>query len=89
MKRYAPFQLPAYRGPYKMLEQRKNDVICKDLINSAVNPFLVDNFKILHGSDDDAYKMAMLDADHQRQNLAYRGDRILNSARRWSLKFVC
>ena len=81
--------LPAYRGPYKVLEQRKNDVICKDLINGAVNPYPVDRLKIFHGSDDDAYKMAMLDADQfvVDRILAYRGDPEQRTSMEFEVRF--
>ena len=82
--------LPAYPGPYKVLEQRKNDVICKDLINGAVNPYPVDRLKIFHGSDDDAYKMAMLDADQfvVDRILAYRGDPEQRTSMEFEVRFA-
>jgi len=77
---------PHFAGPYRVIQQVKNDVQCKHLSMMKVETFFVSNLKMFHGSEDDAKKAAMLDADHYlvRVIRAWKGDR----ERRTSMKFL-
>ena len=66
-------------GPYQVVQQDKNDVICKDLVSGSImthKPFHVENLKLFEGTDSDAYAQALLDREQFviREFLAYRGD---------------
>jgi hypothetical protein len=65
-----------YSGPYVVLTQRKNDVSCRHRATGQVKEFFVGDLKLFVGNDEEALKMAMLDADQfvVDKFLAYKGD---------------
>jgi hypothetical protein len=77
---------PHFAGPYRVIQQYKNDVKCKHLSTMKVETFFVSNLKLFHGSLEAAKEAAMLDADHYlvREVKAWKGDR----DRRTSMKFL-
>ena len=67
---------PRYEGPFKVIRQRNNDVECRHLVGDFITTLHVSRLKLFHGSQDDAYKMALLDNDQfvVKQVVAYRGE---------------
>ena len=52
-----------YKGPYEMLRQVKDEVEGRHLALGSIKLLLVERLKIFVGSKDDAFKLAMEDAD--------------------------
>jgi hypothetical protein len=52
-----------YKGPYEVLRQVKDEVKCRHLALGSIKQLLVERLKLFVGSKDDAFKLAMEDAD--------------------------
>ena len=52
-----------YAGPYEVIQQYKNDVECRHLVMGNVTRLHVTRLKLFVGTRDEAYKVALLDAD--------------------------
>ena len=52
-----------YKGPYEVLRQVKDEVEGRHLALGSIKLLLVERLKIFVGSKDDAFKLAMEDAD--------------------------
>jgi hypothetical protein len=80
-------------GPFQVVSQHKNDVICKDLVSGAImtkKSFFVGDLKIFDGNDQEAYDQALLDRDQFviRRFLAYRGDPMTRTNVEFEVEFV-
>lgn len=82
--------LPKFKGPYRVLSQRKNDVECKDLIHGNIQFFHVNRLKIFHGTEQDARDAAQLDNDQYELDriLAYRGDPEQRTTMEFEIRFA-
>ncbi len=67
---------PKFIGPYTVLEQVKNTVSCRHVIQGYIKEFDVERLKIFHGDLEEAKRVALIDSDQYviKQILAYRGD---------------
>ena len=65
-----------YTGPYEVIQQYKNDVECRHLVMGNVKVLHVTRLKLFLGTRDEAYKVALLDADQFviQQIHYWRGD---------------
>ena len=65
-----------FAGPFEVIEQLKNDIKCKHVVLGTEREFYVGNVKLFQGSRDEAYELALLDADQYQIShfAAYRGD---------------
>ena len=65
-----------FLGPYQVIQQRKNDVECKHLVMGTIKWFHVTRLKMFHGTEEEGYKAALLDADQHviRRILRWKGD---------------
>ena len=54
---------PSFSGPYQVVSQYKNDVMCKDLIHGSIEPLDVARLKPFIGTYRQAHDMAKLDQD--------------------------
>ena len=52
-----------YKGPYEVLRHVKDEVECRHLALGSIKQLLVERLKLFVGSKDDAFKLAMEDAD--------------------------
>jgi len=52
-----------YKGPCEVIQQCKNDVECRHLVVGNVTWLHVTRLKLIVGNREDAYKVALLDAD--------------------------
>ena len=77
---------PIFLGPYKVIQQRDNDVECKHLTLGTVKTFHVSRLKIFHGTFDAARRVALLDGDqHELESIiGYIGD----PAKRLAMQFL-
>jgi hypothetical protein len=82
--------LPRYAGPFEVLMQRKNDVECRHLVQGGIKTFFVGTLKPFFGSRDDAFKLAMVDADQHviDKILAYRGDPLKRLSTSFLVRFM-
>jgi len=67
---------PKFSGPYKVIQQLKNDIEAKHLVQGGIKFLHVSRVKIFHGTEEEAYEMAKLDMDQFLilEISAYRGD---------------
>eukprot|EP01042_Synura_sphagnicola_P005257 gene5257-biopygen5596 len=67
---------PRFAGPFKVISQYKNDVQAQHLSSGEAKTLHVSRLKLFHGSEQDAFNMAMLDRDQYLVQAiqAYRGD---------------
>jgi hypothetical protein len=79
-----------YSGPYIVLTQRKNDVSCRHRATGQVKEFFVGDLKLFIGNDDEALRMAMLDADQfvVDKFLAYKGDPMSRLSMEFLVRFA-
>jgi hypothetical protein len=86
---------PKFAGPYEVINQHKNDVQCKDMIQGEVKKFHVERLKLFHfeGSPEDmkkeAFRLAQIDNDQHVVNriVAYRGDIGLRSTMEFEVEY--
>jgi hypothetical protein len=67
---------PKWYGPWRVLSQVTNSVLCRHLATGETKKLHVDRLKIFHGSESVAFDAAMRDQDQYllASILAYRGD---------------
>jgi hypothetical protein len=65
-----------FAGPFEVITQVKNDVKCKHVVLGTEREFYVGDVKLFYGSREDAYQLALNDADQYEIShfAAYRGD---------------
>ena len=80
---------PQFEGPFKVIKQRNNDVECRHLVGDFVTSLHVSRLKLFHGTETDAYKMALLDNDQfvVKRVLAYRGEPITRTTMEFEVEF--
>ena len=80
---------PKFMGPYKVLKQIKNDIECKHVVLGSIFKFNVENVEPFWGSDEEAYKVALLDHDQfvVRAVLAYKGDPLTRTTTSFLVNF--
>ena len=78
-----------FLGPYRVIQQRKNDVECRHLVMGTVKWFHVTRLKMFHGSEEDGYKAALLDADQHviRRILRWKGDPMKRTTMEFKVEF--
>jgi hypothetical protein len=78
-----------FLGPYRVLQQRKNDVECRHLVLGTIKWFHVTRIKMFHGTEDDGYQTALLDADQHviRQLLHWKGDPMKRTTMEFQVEF--
>jgi len=85
-----PHKLGApYSGPYEVLSQYKNDVSCKHIVLGTHRVFYVETLKMFFGSYEDAYALALQDADQfvVAHFIAYRGDPLTRTTVEFFVEF--
>ena len=78
-----------FLGPYKVIQQRKNDVECKHLVMGTIKWFHVTRLKMFHGTEAEGYKAALLDADQHviRRILRWKGDPMKRTTMEFKVEF--
>jgi len=78
-----------FLGPYKVIQQRKNDVECRHLVMGTVKWFHVTRLKLFHGSERDGYNAALLDADQHVIRCIHRwkGDPMTRTSMEFKVEF--
>jgi hypothetical protein len=72
-KDHLPSKLtPRYSGPFRVLEQRNNDIKCIHVVTHDIKVFHVSRVRPFFGSESAAYEVAKLDKD-QYQIISIRG----------------
>jgi hypothetical protein len=79
-----------YKGPFEVIQQVKDEVECRHLCLTHIVWFLVERLKLYVGSKDDAYKLAMEDADQYLVNrvIAWRGDPNTRTTMEFEVEFA-
>jgi hypothetical protein len=74
-----------YKGPYEVIRQVKDEVEVRHLALGSIQRLLVERLKIFVGSKEEAFKLAMEDADQYLVNriTAWNG----NPAKRTEMEF--
>jgi len=80
---------PAYSGPYKVISQRNNDVECRHIVGDFIRVFHVSRIKLFHGTEEEAYRIALLDNDQYVINriTAYRGEPLTRTTMSFEVHF--
>ena len=52
-----------FSGPFEVISQLQNDVTCRHMASGVVKVLHVSRLKVFHGSPQEAFNMAILDAD--------------------------
>jgi len=78
-----------FLGPYRVIQQRKNDVECKHVVMGTIKWFHVTRLKKFHGTEKDAYQAALLDADQHvvRRILRWKGDPMKRTYMEFKVEF--
>ena len=78
-----------FLGPYRAIQQCKNDVECRHLVLGTVKSFHVNRLKLFHGTEDEGYKAALLDADQHvvRQILRWKRDPLNRTSMEFKVEF--
>jgi hypothetical protein len=81
---------PKFRGPYEVIEQKKNDVRCRHIILGDVKEFHVTRLKLFTGSREEAMRVAMVDNDQYTivRIAAYRGDPLTRTTMEFEVHFA-
>ena len=79
-----------FLGPYRVLQQVKNDVECRHLVMGAIKWFHVTRLKMFHGSEEEGYNAALLDADQHvvRRILRWNGDPMKRTTMEFKVGFA-
>jgi hypothetical protein len=83
--------LPIFKGPYKVITHYRNDVTCRNLVTDAIEPaFQASRLKMWHGTEEEAFKAAMLDNDQFVVDgiIAYRGDPDQRTSMEFEVRFA-
>ena len=80
---------PNFLGPFEVIEQIKNDVQCRHLVQKNIKYYHIDKLKIFHGNYDEAYQAAKLDFDQYtiRKITAYRGEPTTRTTMEFEIEF--
>ena len=80
---------PKYSGPYEVINQVKNDVSCRHIVQGSVYTFHVTQLKIFHGTKSEAIELAKIDCDQYTISrfLAYRGDPLVRTTMEFLILF--
>ena len=67
---------PKFSGPYEVIQQVKNDIECRHLVQGGTKVLHVSRVKLFHGDKEQAYKLAKIDMDQFTITdiIAYKGD---------------
>ena len=78
-----------FLGPYKVIQQYKNDVECRHLVMGNTKWFHVTQLKIFHGTEEEGFKAALLDADQHviRRILRWKGDPMKRTTMEFKVEF--
>jgi hypothetical protein len=81
---------PTFLGPYRVIGQVKNDVHCRHVVTEVVKVLHVERLKIYSGSEEEAYKAAMVDYDQYLVSHVngYRGDPLHRSTLEFEVVFA-
>lgn len=79
-----------FLGPYEVLQQDKNDVKCKHVVMGFIKTFHVERLKIFHGTKEEAFNIALQDADQHiiSEIKAYRGDPLIRTTVQFLVQFA-
>ena len=79
-----------FLGPYRVLQQVKNDVECRHLVMGAIKWFHVTRLKMFPGSEEEGYNAALLDADQHviRRILRWKGDPMKRATMEFKVEFA-
>ena len=79
-----------FLGPYRVLQQVKNDVECRHLVMGAIKWFHVTRLKMFHGSEEEGYNAALLDADQHviHRILRWKGDPMKRTTMEFKVEFA-
>ena len=80
---------PKYAGPYSVINQVKNDVSCRHIVQGSVATFHVSQLKIFHGTLQEALSLAKVDCDQFTitKFLSYRGDPLVRTTMEFLILF--
>ena len=78
-----------FLGPYRVLQQQTNNVECKHLVMGNIRWIHVTRLKLFHGSKEEGYKVALLDADQHviRRILLWRGNPLKRTSMSFKIEF--
>jgi hypothetical protein len=80
---------PKFMGPYEVLRQIKNDIECKHVVLGSIFTFNVENVQPFWGTDQEAYRIALLDHDQfvVRTIHAYKGNPLVRTTTSFLVEF--
>jgi len=78
-----------FLGPYRVLQQRTNNVECKHLVMGNIRWFHITRLKLFHGTEEEGFKAALLDADQHvvRKILRWKGDPMKRTTMSFKVEF--
>jgi hypothetical protein len=81
---------PRFSGPYQVVSQHKNDIVCKHLVIGSIHTFHIERLKPFFGSSSDAFRMAMLDHDQHVVDriISYLGDPLVRTTCEFEVAFA-
>jgi hypothetical protein len=79
-----------YRGPFEVIQQIKDEIECRHVCLGHIARLLIERLKLFVGSREEAFKLAMEDADQYLVNriLAWRGDPNTRSTLEFEVEFA-
>ena len=87
---HLPTKLPSpFLGPYRVIQQRTNNVECKHLVMGNIKWLHVTRLKLFHGTEEQGYKAALLDADQHviRKIIRWKGDPMKRTTMSFQVEF--
>ena len=79
-----------FAGPFKVISHEQNDVTAQHLVSGVIKVLHTDRLKIFIGSEDDAFKMAMLDEDQYLVQAItnFKGDPMTRTSMQFKVTFA-
>ena len=79
-----------FLGPYRVLQQHKNDVECRHLVMGTIKWFHITRLKLFNGTEEEGYQAALLDADQHviRRILRWKGDPMKRTSMEFKVEFA-